>query len=166
MMNGAMIFAQEIIYKSEIKIIHKYTNTKPTSKSTTAIAELSPNAYQKIMQDQMIYVGYQRCRVYDYLNMPRCWNCCAYGHVGQYYKKIDKPNCKYFAGNHESHSCQNKQNDQCVNCILANKRNKKLKIDSNHTAFDEINCHVYNFKLEMLIDSINYPIRPLLRNSI
>ena len=49
------------------------------NKSTyTAFFEVNAETYLKIMTKGKLYVGWQRCKVYNDLNMKRCWKWSAY----------------------------------------------------------------------------------------
>lgn len=125
-----------------------------------AIAEVSADAYHRIMSTKTVFVGCDNCRVYDVFDVGRCRNCCGYNH--SYRKCLDKfgrpPCCFRCAGNHEGTTCTS-EIKKCINCINANKYLKK-KRDIDHAADDIKLCESFKVRWEQCILNTNYPWKP------
>lgn len=122
----------------------------------TAYLEVSASLYTEIMveRDMRIFVGWQRCRVYNDLNLRRCWKCGGYGHTGKNCK--NEQHCQLCAGAHDTKSCENKEVEKCVNCIKANEQyNADRPID--HCALDERKCETYLDRKKFLISKTDFP---------
>ena len=62
-------------------ILHMYTNEK--TKLNTVIMEVTPETYKLVRENnKRIFVGHQRCMVYDLINILPCHNCGRLGHNG------------------------------------------------------------------------------------
>ena len=119
------IKCRNVSIKDNFKLIHKFVNKNTTH--TSLILEVSTNDYSKIMESGTIYVGYQRCKVFDDFNVNKCWKCCGFGHSGN--KCINEYACKYCAESHDSRDCKSEANTskKCINCIRFNKYIKDKK---------------------------------------
>lgn len=120
------------------------------------IAEVNNEMFQEIMLENegTLNIEWDRCSVYEYFNVVRCYKCGRYNH------KIN--DCKYAQtcikcgeSNHKSNECTTGKL-MCINCKESNEK-LNLKLDTNHTAYDA-SCSV----LQRIIGSIkrktNYTI--------
>lgn len=62
------------------RVTHTYKN-KITIK-INAIIKVNVKVYQYVMVQEKIYIGCQRYRVFNDVNIGRCYKCCGYGHNG------------------------------------------------------------------------------------
>ena len=54
------------------KVLHMYTNEK--TKLSSVIMEVLPETYKLVREnDKRLFVGHQRCMVYDLINISPCW---------------------------------------------------------------------------------------------
>lgn len=61
--------------------IHSFKSAR--SKLLNIVVELAPELYTHVRENNSrIYVGHQRCRAYDDLNVSPCYKCGRYGHSG------------------------------------------------------------------------------------
>lgn len=77
-----------------IEIVHTYKRND----RTTAILEVTPKAYQQIMDRSKLFIGWQKCPVYDDLNVGICYKCCGYNHTSK--KCTKKEVCAKCTGEH------------------------------------------------------------------
>ena len=152
----------DIIHRNElpsnsVNIVHKY---KQRNNNHAALAEVTSDAYAKIMKNKSVFIGYENCRVYDNFNIKCCKNCCGYNHSLRKCKDTFKrqQSCYKCSGNHDATVCTSDIN-KCINCINANKYlTKKRSID--HSANDIQNCESYKVRWEQYICDTNYPWKP------
>lgn len=68
-------------FESECLGTHSFKNEK--SKLLNVVIELTPELYSCVRaKNCRVYVGHQRCRAYDDLNVRPCYKCGRYGHSG------------------------------------------------------------------------------------
>lgn len=102
----------------------------------TLICECCPRSFNRIMQEGKVCIGWERCKVYEDLDIPRCFNCQGY-----YHKKQNCSNaivCSFCGESHVSENCH-KIKKCCNNCIVSNEK-YKTKYPVDHYATDP-NCH-------------------------
>lgn len=127
--------------ESKMKLIRKYVGRK---ESGNIVIEVEPEVMKKLISLEKIHVAFRNCRVYEYFNVLRCFNCGEFGH-----KNKDCKNDKV------CFTCSKKHNGRCTSnksvCINCKKMNEKvnLKLDINHSIFDR-NCPCY----ERIVQSI------------
>lgn len=135
------------------------TNGKNTNKQArseihyTAYAELDPLLFYYTMKSKKLHVGWEMCRVYEDLDMRRCYNCCGFGHTAG--KCQNATICLHCAGNHESKDCKSKSEVKCINCIQANDK-YKCNRNTEHSAAEVSKCDSYKSRLEYLQSKIEY----------
>lgn len=100
--------------------------------------------YRRAMSRLQVFIGFDVCRVYDGINVIRCFNCCGYHHVSVGCKnKLVCPRC---AGEHTVKDCRS-TSLKCINCLNISK--VLPDIATNHAAWDH-DCTVYKKKLASL----------------
>ncbi|KAK4874062.1 hypothetical protein RN001_013422 [Aquatica leii] len=112
--------------KSSLKIVH--TKEGRNRKSYIAYAEVNAYTYRAIMKEKKINVGWDRCIVYDAIEIRRCYRCNGFNH-----KASECKACPKCAGSHGLQECtvDGEENHKCSNCIqMAEKL--KMKLDINH----------------------------------
>lgn len=111
------------------------------------IIECEPNMRQKFIEKDKLYLEWSCCRVRDYINMPRCYNCQTYNHVSKYCTA--KQICSLCAVEGHSHkNCPTPNNLKCINCF-------RFKQPSDHSAVSK-ECPVYLKSLEAAMKKICY----------
>lgn len=142
---------------NSINIIHKY---KQRNNYLAAIADVTSDAYAKIMKTKSVFVGYENCKVCDNFNIKRCKNCCGYNHSLKKCKGVFKrqQSCSKCAGEHNVVSC-NSEEKNCINCINANKYLFK-KRSINHSADDINSCETYKLRWDQYVSCTDYPWKP------
>lgn len=116
-----------------------YCNEKWKYAQYSVIVELDATTFFKAMDAGKLNVGWDRCRVFDGLDVTRCYKCCAFNHrIADC--KAERETCAICAGEHNVKQCQSKQ-EKCVNCDKI-RTERKLDIDINHPAWSS-KCPVY-----------------------
>lgn len=128
-----------------------YVRKDNRKSQSTIFAECSAGLYYKMMKYGRVCIGWERCPVYEDLNITRCFNCQGY------YHKSAKCNQKTICGNcgneHETSSCQT-QEKKCNNCATANtKYNKQYNV--GHAVMDP-DCPSTRYHIEVMRSKINY----------
>lgn len=100
--------------ESEIKIL----NIKERNKLATALISLDCATFRKCMKKQKLAVGWTMCKVYEQVDVLRCFKCSSFGHIASNCQKNDHV-CPICAGPHEVKSCTSTVL-KCINCHLAN----------------------------------------------
>lgn len=114
--------------------------TRRMLKSYFSIIECDPKTFQRIMSlsEGRVYIGFRSCRIYEHVNITRCYNCFQYGHMSK--ECGNKKTCgKCSSTTHETKDCH--QENKCTNCFLSNKNHNK-NLDINHSSFD-LKCPTY-----------------------
>lgn len=124
---------------------------KVKSGSATIYLECSPKSFNIIMKQKKIYVGWQRCNVYEDLEVPRCYNC-----QGFFHKKMNctnKPVCPNCGEEHTETDCTSEVKC-CHNCHTSNDK-YKTKHDMHHSTTD-LNCPTLIYHINNLKDKTLY----------
>ena len=109
----------------------------------SAIIELEMSSYDEIIENRKINIGWEKCRVFEYYNISRCYNCCGYHHIAKNCKNNIK--CAKCGEDHDTRGCTS-ETLKCVNCVRYNEK-FNLNLDFNHDSRDA-NCAVYKKLLE------------------
>ena len=119
--------------------------------------EVTAELYKIIKEnDDKIFVGHQRCKVYDLINVKPCFNCGRFGHNGA--KCHNDTAYSKCAGKHETHLCTN-NTIRCGNCLYNNNK-YKTKSDVSHSAHNSDTCPIFKSKIKKYIEMTDYPIKP------
>ncbi|XP_055848292.1 uncharacterized protein LOC129913568 [Episyrphus balteatus] len=135
------IKCQNMINDSDIKCVKIYLSHK--TKKYNAIVEVNSVTNTNIMNMGKLNIGWDRCRVYQYIRVLKCYNCCGYNHIAKYCNK--NKICMKCAGNHDVKDC-NSDIYKCANCVSLNEQTN-LQLDTHHAASDN-NCPVFLRKLK------------------
>lgn len=144
----------EVIFEqnSKIKVTFiKETKNPRNQTSYTIYADVDGKTYHRMLKEEKINIGWDRCRVYDNLNIMRCFKCNGFNH-----KAIDCRNlksCPKCAKHHDVKDCTD-EDIQCINCIMTSKR-LGLKLNSGHSAMSK-ECPIYKRKLDAKMSRISF----------
>lgn len=139
---------------NSVNVVHTYVNKK--NNTLSAICEVDSTTYTKIMYNKKVYIGWQRCLVFDVYDLNRCYNCCGYNHSKS--KCNNTKACKNCSGEHDVKDC-NEEIKICTNCKYV-KNKYKVNIDIYHSADDNFKCNTYKNKFKKLIEITDYPYIP------
>lgn len=153
---------EELIYKlrkqngiptsAELKLIH-LTDEKHTRKS--AIIETDAKTFALLMDLKRVHLGWERCVVFESINVLRCFNCSEYGHTAT---NCSKPACcPKCAEYHEVNECTSDY-EKCVNCTIVNKEKNlpaDFQVDVCHSSWSS-ECPVYQKRMKKFRQRIDY----------
>lgn len=132
---------------SEIKLIEMKENPR----GITAVISADCNTYENIMKIGKLNIEWERCMVYPFFKITRCFNCQDYNHISRFCEKTIV--CGKCSGEHKSESCTS-DFVKCSNCVFAKDVLKvNMEIDINHCAWS-IHCPVFKRKQEGLINKL------------
>jgi hypothetical protein len=117
----------------------------------TAIVKTDGETFQKMIEHERIYVGWDRWRVYEHFYFQQCYNCAGFHHLAKDCKS--EASCPRCASNHPLKEC-NASVDKCSNCVAVNK-SLKLNVPTDHPAWSR-ECSVYLRKISVERQKIKY----------
>lgn len=100
------------------------------------IVEVDGNSFSEIMRLGKLNIGWDRCPVYEYFDVVRCYNCGGFGHIGKVCK-LGKACLNCGESGHLKDSCKN--SSKCANCEKTN-RKSNLNLDVHHSIFSHSCC--------------------------
>lgn len=126
----------------EGKIIRKMV--KDNFKKTVVIAEVNSRTREKFLQSEKLKIGWNICKVQDYVGILRCYKCCGYYHLAK--DCIKKEACGNCANRHATRECRS-EIKKCINCEEKIKSYKIKNLKSDHSAYDG-NCPCLKKEIE------------------
>lgn len=140
---------------SKGKVVHMFTGKN--KQFTNILMEVPSDIYKYIRENNnRVFVGYQSCRVYDEISIRPCSNCARFLHSNT--KCRNSVTCLKCSEPHKTEECKAKL-VKCANCSFSN-LNYKTNYNTNHCAFDAMNCDILKSKIKKYISAIDYPIQP------
>lgn len=113
---------------------------KKNNKVFQAILQVDLGTYSRLICEGHVFVGYDYCRVFDAVEVTRCFKCCGFHHYADKCSKKDHI-CPRCAGPHKVSDCGS-HSLKCINCSNSNDtRGSQYSVD--HCAWDTGRCHVY-----------------------
>lgn len=132
--------------------VTKLWQTKNNNHLYQAVLQLDIATYNKVINNGYLLVGLDLCKVYDAIDILRCFNCNGFNHSKNVCKKeLTCPNCSL---NHAKELCK-AVNYKCINCINL-KESKKVDIDIDHAAWDHVKCQSYKNSVLKLKTDLGY----------
>lgn len=133
----------------------KFISIKPLRKSPSifhATLEVDPETYINILAQVHIIIGYDYCKVYDAIEIRRCFKCCGFHHYASNCTSTS-PICPKCACHHTISECSS-ATLKCIHCSNYNLRQNSEEIQTDHAAWDR-SCFTYklavdNFKTNIL----------------
>lgn len=126
------------ISDAKLKVITVYG-----TKQLSAIIEIDSNHFNKVMEAKRINIGWDRCVVYEYVSLRKCFNCNGYNHKAAECR--NKKTCKNCSGEHDVRDCDIVE-PKCINCVNVNKK-LNLNFETNHVAHS-LECKVFERNIE------------------
>ena len=114
------------------------------NKLKQVITEVDKLTYLKLIEAGKVLVGYDYCRVWDAVDIRRCFKCLGFNHTSHQCSQTN-PTCPKCSGNHLLKECT-ADFLKCVHCDNLKKSNPE--VNSNHASYDYDNCVVYKKQLE------------------
>lgn len=136
-------------FKEEFQVKHRYKDRKSEGKWNNILIECTVRVRNWLRAKERIFIEWNSCRVKDYNDVPRCYNCQKYGHVAKYCKS-ETPSCSQCAGEHSFKECpdKNKENVCCVNCKRDGRPDFKHEVRWKKCPFYEKAMKRYNEKID------------------
>lgn len=116
-----------------------------------ASCEVDAKTYINLMEHNHVIIGYDYCKVYDAIEVRRCFNCSGFHHLAVKCTS-DVPVCPKCADNHSLSQC-NSSKLKCTHCSNHNSRNTDKKFRTDHAVWDK-SCKVHELVLDNLKRSI------------
>ena len=133
-------------FKEECKILVIYVNNK--NKTQSVVIEMLAEKYKYVKEDRSrIFVGYQRCKIFDLISVKPCYNCARYGYSGATCKNTAM--CTKCSMPHMANLCSETVNSACANCKYSNGK-YKTSYDINHEATDSELCEILKSKVKYI----------------
>lgn len=131
----------------------KLVEMKIHQNGVTAIIETDITSYENILITGRLNVEFERCRVFPYIRITRCFKCQEYGHIAKYCKKSEL--CGKCGEEHNSDHCTSNA-AKCVNCSYAKEVLKiNQDIDVHHYSWS-VKCPVYKRKQMGLLNKSKF----------
>src|SRR5436190_13558661 len=124
-MGDSLIRKEE--FDQEFVMRHKHNDARSSGKRVHIVAECSVRVRTWLRGKERIFIGWQSCRVKDYVDVARCYKCQRYGHVAKHCSS-EKPSCSHCAMEHDYKDCPDKNKKEkacCVNCKREKRENTK-----------------------------------------
>lgn len=123
------------IHTNHIKVIKRYRTSEEFG---TVIIAVSPKLHKQILKYNNVKFGWRNYRIYDHINVIRCYNCWGFNHYK--YNCRREEICRICGENHNEKNCKNSVK-KCVNRIKAN-RKLEIPYSVDHAATDT-RCQSY-----------------------
>lgn len=134
--------------------IIKIIEMKEQRNGITAIVETDIKSYENILKIGRLNIEFERCRVFPYVKITRCFKCQEYGHIAKFCKKSEHI-CGKCGEAHKSDECTS-ETIKCVNCLYAKDVLKiNLDIDVNHCSWS-FKCPVYERKQKGMLNRTRF----------
>ncbi|KAI4464237.1 zinc finger cchc-type superfamily [Holotrichia oblita] len=98
-----------------------------------SIVELDPWSYDEVLKEGRLSIGWSVCRVFEYVNVFRCFKCAGFDHMAK--DCVSDIKClKCTASDHSVDVCES-DSWLCQNCVRAN-TSLKLNLKTDHSPYD------------------------------
>lgn len=127
---------QDLVTKQ--KRTFKIVYVKSGKNYTTAGIKVSPDIRHFLMNQQCIYIGYNKCNVTDRFDVTQCFRCQKMGHKSDHCTETTAI-CKFCSASHVTRSCPHRNEQQryrCINCSHSTNEAHKLSFNTHHSGSD------------------------------
>lgn len=136
----------------ENSVVKVLKNRKIREGKVIAVVEMDPESFRKIIKVGKVNIEWQRYKVYEHLNIVRCFKCKGFNHYADHCN--DDSSClKSASSSHQADKCT-EDTLKCSNCIKVNAR-LGMYLDTIHNVMDNT-CPVYRRQLENYKTKIQY----------
>ena len=137
---------------NDIDIQGKFCYTSKYNKKNLVI-EACSQARKELLKTKL-KLGWQICKVQDYLVPTRCFKCSRYNH--RHRDCTGTLACPLCAGDHSMKECKAPNAEhKCINCITYNKYHQSHKISEKHSSLDK-NCPSLQAVLKKYVQNTDY----------
>jgi hypothetical protein len=109
------IVAQNAFFRLDSNI--EVVELKKKERKMFVAVRCDAEAYRELMKREKINIGWDRCRVYEQIQILRCFKCAGFNHKA--YDCQNETACAKCAGSHELTQCDSNI-EKCVNCMRVN----------------------------------------------
>lgn len=113
------------------------------------VVEVTPKM-RTALKDQKIFIGWNRCKVEDHIQLMRCFKCLKIGHLAKHCRSEQA--CAHCASGHDIKDCPNKQ--QSPDCVLC--KNARVAPELRKHLGTSKNCPIYERRFREHISNIDY----------
>lgn len=130
---------------ADCKIL-KISSVKNRADIYQAAVQLDTVSYSRVLKAGYLIIGFDVCKVYDAVDLIRCYKCNGFNHTSQSCKRgISCPRC---GAGHDVKECTVEEAQLCcVNCLRTNEKLGK-SFDTNHAVWNSQACSVYKESVE------------------
>lgn len=126
------------LHNSDLKIIGIRTLRK-NENIYQALIQVDKTCYERALKAERIVVGYDTCRIYDVVEVYRCYKCNEYHHSAENCK--NQQVCPICGCNHDVKQCQS-ETKKCSNCDKYNTKSSK-NVPTNHAVWEKDKCSAF-----------------------
>jgi hypothetical protein len=124
-------------------VLKKFSPLRNNTTLNQALLEVDVASYRNILAAGKLLIGYDYCRVWDAVDLRRCFNCSGFHHLSRQCRQTE-PICPRCAGYHCVKDCTS-TTLKCINCSAL--RDEHPDIDCTHAAWDNSKCTTYKSQL-------------------
>lgn len=130
-----------------------HTSARNKTNSVSATLSLDMSTFKRVLFAKRVFVGWHSCRVYQQVDVLRCFKCNEYGHIAKSCTSAVFV-CPLCAENHRLEECKSSDRLKCINCVRNNEK-YKTSCDVNHSAMS-MKCPILSEKTEKRKNNIRY----------
>ncbi|XP_026471370.1 uncharacterized protein LOC113375660 [Ctenocephalides felis] len=138
--------AEADLLRKECKVVTKF---KTKFGKNNWVIQLPGKHASRLLNEGRVYMDWRTYRLSEYVKIPRCYKCHAYGHIARVCR-IEKPVCENCGSSeHTTNDCSKDQDAKCVNCV----RNKRK--ETGHKVTWKL-CPEYEKQLQIYKNKISW----------
>lgn len=107
--------------------------TRGNKEYFSALIEVDMETFEILQRRERINIGLNRCRVFEFINVLKCYRCQGYSHFAKDCRE-EKDCCPRCGGEHNEKQCKERV-FRCVNCVKANAK-FGLQLNTEHAVWD------------------------------
>nr|CAI5858938.1 unnamed protein product [Callosobruchus analis] len=113
-----------IVNQNECKVI-KIMPFKRDNQKFQVIVQVDKASYEKILKAGNVFIGLDSCKIFDAVQVSRCFNCNGFNHSSKFCKK--ERSCPRCGENHAVKDCKS-VTLKCVNCCIRNVKLSRMLV--------------------------------------
>lgn len=138
--------------QTSLKVVKQFEIKKNNNSYYNAIVEIDKEDFTKVLAAESLNIGWERCKVFDAVNVLICHKCKGFNHKFADCKNDEA--CQKCHGKHNAKICNENPINKCLNCIRANS-NFHMSLEINHDTYDK-HCPCYINKLQIRKKKLGY----------
>lgn len=135
--------------RADIKVLKIFENKQKNGYN--CVLQVDGDTFKKLMKERKIFIGWDRCRLVECVDLLRCYNCSGFQHRSADCKRTKA--CPRCSENHDLKECKEEKRE-CTNCKFAVK-NYQLNLDIQHEAWSS-ECPTFLRRLNVQRRKITY----------